>query len=314
MQVFIFFGVSLTMVILTAVVILAISGGRSSTDSFTENGTVSAGKSVDSNGTKNSSRVLQGPALYKYEIVKTYPHDPTAFTQGLLHFSKDILYESTGMYRESSVREVNLTSGKVLKETKCANSVFGEGLVLWKDSLLQVTWRTNEGIRYERATLKRLGTFKHGMSDGWGLTSNGSLLLGTDGSSALFFLDPTTFKAVSRKEVKDGPFSVKDLNELEFVENKVLANVWQTECIAQISPQTGRVTAWILLQGLRDIAQKRANGRQIDVLNGIAWEKSAKRLFVTGKYWPVLFEIRLKKVQNVTSREIDEARSVCILQ
>ena len=228
------------------------------------------------------------PVVYGYEVVREYPHDPEAFTQGLI-FRDGFLYESTGQTGRSSVRKVRLETGEVVQRHMLANEYFGEGLTDWGDQLLQLTWVTNVGFVYDLASFKEIRRFNY-VGEGWGLTHDGTRLIMSDGTPNLRFLDPATFDEQSRLNVRDHNGSVDDLNELEFVKGSVYANVWLTERIAIIAPDTGVVTAWVDLAGLRP----RQGPPGDDVLNGIAYDAAGDRLFVTGKLWPRLFEIRLK--------------------
>eukprot|EP00850_Spirogloea_muscicola_P004220 SM000018S03585 [mRNA] locus=s18:107973:110952:- [translate_table: standard] len=221
------------------------------------------------------------PLLYSYSIAEEYPHDATAFTQGLLYLDKDVLYESTGNYGESSVRKVALKTGKVKKERKAGPHVFGEGLAYWQGRLLQVAWRVTKGFIYNSTSLKLLGEFHHPMTDGWGLTTDNTQLIGSDGTSTLYFMDPVKVTEKRRVIVRDSTQEVRNLNELEYINGEIWANVWLTECIARISPRDGRVVGWVLLSGLREKlrAQNLPTPRGLDVLNGIAWDQANHRLF-----------------------------------
>jgi glutamine cyclotransferase len=222
-----------------------------------------------------------------YKIVHTYPHDPGAFTQGLLYHD-GYLYEGTGMHGESSVRKVELSTGKVLQKIDLPRSYFGEGIVLWKDKLIELTWQTRIGFVYDRATFNQLRSFTYSR-EGWGITQDGKQLIMSDGSATLFFWDPETFKEIGHLDVDDKGSPVTNLNELEFIRGEIYANVWQTDRIARISPANGHVLGWIDLSRLHAQADTPAN----NVLNGIAYDAKQSRLFVTGKNWPKLFEIRL---------------------
>jgi glutamine cyclotransferase len=225
--------------------------------------------------------------VYTYHIVNIYPHDKTAFTQGL-QYVDGVLYEGTGLEGQSTIRKVKLETGQVLQQRRLDSRYFGEGIVVWKKSLIQLTYTTQIGFVYDLASFDRLKAFNY-TGEGWGLTQDGKRLIMSDGSSSLRFLDPETLKETGRLQVKDGARPVSNLNELEFVKGEILANVWQTDRIARISPQTGRVTGWIDLSGLLDPH----DAAGVDVLNGIAYDPAGDRLFVTGKLWPKLFEIRI---------------------
>uniref|UniRef100_A0A3N7ES46 Glutamine cyclotransferase family protein n=1 Tax=Populus trichocarpa TaxID=3694 RepID=A0A3N7ES46_POPTR len=218
-------------------------------------------------------------------------------SEGLLYAGNDTLYESTGLYGKSSVRRVALHTGKVEALQKMDDSYFGEGLTYFEQRLFQVTWLTKTGFIYDPNNLSKIGKFTHGMEDGWGLATNGKVLFGSDGTSALYQLDPQTLKVISKQIVRYNGHEVHYLNELEFVNDEIWANVWQTDCIARISLKDGAVLGWILLPNLRKgLIAAGHNG--IDVLNGIAWDDNDNRLFVTGKLWPKLYEIKLHPVKK----------------
>ncbi len=229
------------------------------------------------------------PPQYGYTVVKAYPHDPGAFTQGLL-WRDGFLYESTGLHGRSSVRKVTLETGVPEQERLIDSRHFGEGVVDWKDRLITLTWQDQMGFIFDLATFERIGEFSY-PGEGWGLTRDETRIIMSDGASALRFLDPETLKETGRIQVTDDGKPVDNLNELEWVKGEVLANIWQTDRIARIDPKTGHVTGWIDLSGL--LGPDDRAGRQVDVLNGIAYDAASDRLFVTGKLWPKLFEIRL---------------------
>lgn len=228
------------------------------------------------------------PASFGYRIVHTYPHDPKAFTQGLIYLH-GYLYESTGLEGQSTLRQVDLQTGRVLQRYDLPSAIFGEGLTNWKNTLIQLTWKAQTGFVYDRATFRLLHTF-HYSGEGWGLTQDGARLILSDGSSSLRFLDPQTFQEVKRIVVTDGGVEVHDLNELEYIRGQIYANIWLTDLIAILSPRSGQVTGWIDLSGLRPPSTQ---GNSNAVLNGIAFDAAHDRLFVTGKLWPELFEIQL---------------------
>jgi glutamine cyclotransferase len=211
---------------------------------------------------------------YGYRVVHTYPHDRTAFTEGLFYLD-GFLYESTGLEGRSSIRKEKLETGEVLQSRTVPPQYFGEGIVAWKDRLISLTWQ----------------------SHGWALTRDDHRLIMSDGTSELRFLDPDTLKELGRVRVTDEGRPVDQLNELEYVKGQVFANIWQTNRIARIDPNTGKVVGWIDLSGLLSDADQKA--APVDVLNGIAYDAKADRLFVTGKLWPKLFEIKLvAKAEN----------------
>jgi len=225
---------------------------------------------------------------YTYEVVHTYPHDPSAFTQGLVYLD-GVLYEGTGLWEESSIRRVKLETGEVLQKHDVPGEYFGEGIVVWKDRLVELTWKNHKGFVYDLATFAVKGEFSY-PGEGWGLTTDGRRLIMSDGTAELRFWDPETLRETGRITVMDEGRPVARLNELEWVRDEVYANIWQTDRIARIDPGTGRVTGWIDLRGLLT-RQERPNQEQ--VLNGIAYDAKGGRLFVTGKRWPKLFEIRV---------------------
>ena len=230
-----------------------------------------------------------GAPVLGYQVVNVYPHDKDAFTQGLL-FRDDALFESTGIKGRSTLRKVRLETGEVLQQAKVDNRYFAEGLTDWGSRLIQLTWETNLGFVYDIQSFKRLQTFSY-TGEGWGLTHDDRRLIMSDGTPTLRFLDPQTLAVTGRLPVKDGELPVEDLNELEFVEGEIYANVWTTDRIAIIAPATGQVTAWINLAGLMPAGFTSGDA----VLNGIAYDAQRKRLFVTGKLWPRLFEIKVRR-------------------
>jgi glutamine cyclotransferase len=229
------------------------------------------------------------PTLYTYTIDNTYPHAPNAFTEGLV-FNNGVLYESTGNYGASSLRQVNLETGEVQKEVSLPSQDFGEGLTVVNDSIVQLTWQSNIGFIYDKATLGVLGNFSYS-TEGWGLTFDGNQLIMSDGSSNLYFIDPTTFQKTGQVSVHDGNTSVTEINELEYVHGDVYANIWLQQKIAIINPQTGAVKGWI---DLTPLYQTNNPTNNIDnVLNGIAYDAQTSRLFVTGKDWSNLYQITI---------------------
>ncbi len=224
--------------------------------------------------------------IYGYTVVRSYPHDPNAFTQGL-EYVDGVLYEGTGLNGRSSVRRVNLETGNVLKQHNIGAEYFGEGITIFGSSLFELTWQSGLAFVYDRNTLAPKKSFRYS-GEGWGLTHDGTNLIMSDGSEFLRFLDPATFAERRRLRVTGVGQPVKNLNELEYVKGEIFANVWMTDYIARIDPATGRVNAYIDLRGLMP-----ANDSSRDVLNGIAYDETADRLFVTGKLWPRLFEIKL---------------------
>lgn len=233
---------------------------------------------------------------YTYTVVESFPHDPNAFTQGL-QYVDGVLYEGTGINGESTLRRVTLETGEVEKSVSLAQQYFGEGIVVVDDRILQLTWRSKTGFIYDRETFEFLGTFSY-EGEGWGITFDGTHLIMSDGTSTLRFLDPDTFEEHHRITVYDTEGLVRRLNELEYIDGRVYANVWQTDRIARVDPETGEVKSWIDLTGL--LPDEARTGKE-DVLNGIAYDALLDRLFVTGKRWPLLFHIDLVPAEDAAS-------------
>lgn len=233
-------------------------------------------------------RAAAAAPVHGYRVVNIYPHDQEAFTQGLI-YQDGALYEGTGLEGRSTIRRVRLENGEVLKMRRLDPEHFGEGIVAWRNTLVQLTWRSGIAFVYDRATFQPLRRFTYS-GEGWGLTHDDTHLIMSDGSASLKFLDPRSFKVTRSLPVQDAGRPVEDLNELEYVRGEILANVWRTDRIARISPATGRVTAWIDLRGLLDPR----DAQRVDVMNGIAYDSDRDRLFVTGKLWPKLFEIQVR--------------------
>jgi glutamine cyclotransferase len=231
---------------------------------------------------------IPAPAEIDYSIVATYPHDPGAFTQGLV-YAGGALYESTGLHGRSSVRRVDLKSGTPLTIRPVPGQFFAEGLTAFGDRLIQLTWRSGTGFVYARGDLRLLGEFRYA-TDGWGLTQDGSHLIMSDGSATLYFLDPDRFTEVRRIQVRDHRGPVRYLNELEFVGGDIYANVWRSPRILRIDPDSGWVTGSI---DLSPLVARMSREPSTDVLNGIAYIPGSGRLLVTGKQWPALYAIEL---------------------
>lgn len=223
-----------------------------------------------------------------YRVIHAYPHDPSAFTQGLV-FVDGHLYESTGLYGHSSLRMDDLTTGRVLQSVPVPAKYFAEGLTDWGSTLIQLTWQAHVAFVYDRFSFRLLRTL-HYDCEGWGLTQDGRNLIESDGSAELRFFDPATFREVRHIVVTDQGLPVTQLNELEYIHGQIYANVWHSDRIARISPATGHVLGWIDLAGLLP-ADERSNPEA--VLNGIAYDSAHGRLFVTGKLWPKLFQIEV---------------------
>jgi glutaminyl-peptide cyclotransferase len=232
---------------------------------------------------------LAAVPVYGVSVVHAYPHDRGAFTEGLFYLD-GYLYESTGLNGKSSVRKVDLASGRVLQSQALDPKYFGEGIVAWKCQLIQLTWQSHVGFVDDLATFKPLRRFSY-PGEGWALTEDGHQLIMSDGTAQLRFLDPTTLKETHRLTVTADGQPVKNINELEWVKGEILANIWLTDFIARIDPATGKVTGWIDVTGLMSPADLADNPDAIP--NGIAYDAEHDRLFVTGKLWPKLFEIKL---------------------
>jgi glutamine cyclotransferase len=229
------------------------------------------------------------PPVYGYRIVRAYAHDPGAYTQGLI-YRDGFLYESTGRNGQSTLRKVKLETGEVLQQTRVDSTYFAEGLTDWNGRLVQLTWQSNIAFVYNAASFGLETTFRYS-GEGWGLTRDATRFIMSDGSDTLRFLD-ASFRERGRASVRDGSVAVRNLNELEYVRGEVYANVWHTDRIARIAPESGRVVGWIDLTGL---LPKVYQLEPEAVLNGIAYDATGDRLFVTGKLWPKLFEIRLER-------------------
>jgi glutamine cyclotransferase len=237
-------------------------------------------KQVDGSGTTSP--------VFGYKIIKVFPHDPEAFTQGLV-FHRGALYEGTGLLGKSTLRKVDPKTGRMLKMVQLPDQYFGEGITLWGEKIIQLTWKSGIGLVYDRETFRLLKRFDY-FTEGWGITHDGKQLIMSDGTSFLHFWDPRRFKEIKRIQVQDRGIPITGLNELEYIKGEVFANVYPSDRIVRISPQTGRVTGWIDLQGLLSVKDQ---SRPVDVLNGIAYDAREDRILVTGKYWPHLYEIRL---------------------
>jgi glutamine cyclotransferase len=236
------------------------------------------------------------PTAYTYEIVRAYPHDTDAFTEGLV-FLDNRLFESTGLNGQSTLREVDLPTGKVLRATPLSKEYFGEGLAVLGAKAYQLTWQTHKGFVYDLDTFKIEKDFAY-TGEGWGLTTDGKSLIMSDGTSQIRWLDPATFAVQRTITVKLAGQPADQVNELEYIKGEIYANVWKTNNVLRIDPQSGNVTGVIDFSGLLPLEDRRYN---TDVLNGIAYDAATDRLFVTGKDWPKLFEVRLKPVATSPS-------------
>jgi glutamine cyclotransferase len=237
---------------------------------------------------------------YAYEIVHTYPHDPSAFTEGLFYLN-GFLYESTGLEEHSSIRKVRLETGEVLQKLDIPAQYFGEGIVNWQGQIISLTWKSQLGFVFDLATFKLQHQF-HYQGEGWALTRNDTEIIMSDGTSELRFMDPKTFRETHRIQVTLEGKPISNVNELEWVKGEIYANVWQTDFVLRIDPAHGQVVGIINLAGL--LKRQDIVPGQTDVLNGIAYDAKADRLFVTGKNWPKLFEIRLRDVTEDAGKKL----------
>jgi glutamine cyclotransferase len=250
----------------------------------------------NTDGTPDTTPKVEVPAVINYTIVKEYPHDPKAFTEGL-QFVDGFLYESTGQYGMSDIRKTELETGKVLQKTMIDSKYFGEGMAIIKDKVYQLTYRENTGFIYDLKTLKEVGTFKFYNREGWGMTTDGTNLIYDDGGNTLYFLDPNNFQEVKRVDVVDERGAVKQLNELEYIKGYIYANQWQSDYIYKIDPNTGKVVG---KANLFDLRQKvnipypvAGDETSPEVMNGIAYDAVSNRIFITGKNWPKVIEVKL---------------------
>ncbi|MEO1252717.1 MAG: glutaminyl-peptide cyclotransferase [Pseudomonadota bacterium] len=237
------------------------------------------------------------PVFYDYEIVAQYPHDEGAFTQGL-SVVDGVFIETTGQYGESRLRRVEIETGEVLQEVALPNNVFGEGSTRSGDAIIVLTWRNGAGLVFDAETFTPRSTFDY-EGEGWGLTHDGERLIMSDGGASLRFFDPDTLEETGRLAVTFRGQPLEKINELEWIDGAIFANVWQSNAIVRIDPETGAVTGVIDLRGLLPDDERRPG--RTDVLNGVAWDAERDRLFVTGKYWPKVFEIELKPKASAAS-------------
>lgn len=239
---------------------------------------------------EDASRVSGAIPVYGFEVVESLPHDRRAFTQGL-EIYQGSLYESTGLYGSSSLRQIDLQTGKVIHGVDISREYFAEGITIFQGKIYQLTWRSQKGFIYDLETFQRLGEFTYN-GEGWGLTHDDHYLIMSDGTNRLRFLDPATFETIRTISVTHRGEPLNNLNELEYVKGEIYANIWQTDRIVRLDSQSGRILGWIDLTGLLSSTDR---NDETDVLNGIAYDPAQDRLFVTGKQWPKLFQIRLKK-------------------
>ncbi|MGB8509213.1 MAG: glutaminyl-peptide cyclotransferase [Pyrinomonadaceae bacterium] len=249
-----------------------------------------AASSGGANASNTNGNLNQPAPVYGFEVVNTFPHDAKAFTQGLI-FQDDALLESVGEYGRSGLRRIELKTGKVLQKTDVPAQFFAEGMTLFGGKIYQLTWQAHKGFIYDPATFAKQGEFRYD-GEGWGLTHDADSLILSDGTYQLRFLDPNTYEVRRTISIYDNGTPLRELNELEYVKGEIYANIWHDDRIARIDPQTGKILGWIDLKGLLpagSVSDEEA------VLNGIAYDEAGDRLFVTGKLWPKIFEIKLKR-------------------
>lgn len=229
------------------------------------------------------------PENLSYQVENVYPHDTKAYTQGLI-FEDGYLYEGTGQYNESSLRKVEIKTGEPVRLTMLAGEIFGEGITIFDGRIFQLTYKSQVGFVYEKESFKRIQKVYYQNKEGWGLTHDGTHLIMSDGSNRIYFMDPEFFTEIRQLEVYDNSGPVSRLNELEYIEGKIFANIYGEDDIVIIDPESGKVTGRLNMKGILDAADRHS---RIDVFNGIAWDPGQRVLYVTGKYWPRLFEISL---------------------
>ena len=234
------------------------------------------------------------PVQYSYRVVNSYPHDVGAYTQGLL-FYDGWLYEGTGNYNQSSVRKVRLSNGEVIQSRNNASNIFGEGITIFDGKLYQLTYKSQVCFVYDLNTFEEIKKFYYQNKEGWGLTNTEDELIMSDGTNIIYFIDPSMFTVERQIEVYNNEGPVKDLNELEFIDGKIYANRYYTDEIVIIDPETGKEEGRVDMKGILSVKDRKPS---TNVLNGIAWDPMEERLFVTGKYWPKLFEIELAPITN----------------
>ncbi len=244
------------------------------------------GLNQTSSGRSSSSEV----PIYTFQVLNAWPHDTAAFTQGL-EIHQGSLYESTGQHGSSSLRQVELQTGRVLRKVDVPRQYFAEGLTVFQGKIFQLTWQSHKGFVYDLKSFELLGEFGC-ESEGWGLTHDERHLIMSDGTNQIRFLNPVNYQVEKSIKVYDGDHPLMKLNELEYINGEIYANIWETDWIVRLDPGTGKILGWIDLKNLLPASDRSAT---TNVLNGIAYDETSDRLFVTGKLWPKLFEIRLKK-------------------
>jgi glutamine cyclotransferase len=255
---------------------------------FIDSGQLFAYRSEGEAATGRQNTLKTSPVIYEPRIMRTFPHDPRAFTQGLV-FDNGYLYEGTGLYGRSSLRKIVLETGDVVQKINLPKQFFGEGITIAQDKIVQLTWRSRIGFVYTRDHFELVSFFRFS-TEGWGITYNGKQLIMSDGTEHLYFLDQKTYEISRKVRVHDDSGFVTKLNELEFIKGRIYANIWQSSRIAIIEPLTGQVKGWIELQ---ELVQTAGGNDTTKTLNGIAYDEKSDRLFITGKLWPDIYEIRL---------------------
>ncbi len=268
----------------------AANAGRQIPANVEQTGRKTAPHNLNAAQTPDVAATLEEVPTYSYKIKNSWPHDRRAYTQGLIFF-EGLLWESTGQYGASSLRKVELKTGKVIKQISVPANYFAEGMTVFQNKVFQLTWQEHKGFIYDPATFQKQGEFNY-TGEGWGLTHDGESLIMSDGTDRIRFLDPSTLTTTRTISVTERDEPIDQLNELEYIDGEIYANIYQTDRIARISPKTGKILGWIDLTGL--LSTKDRTGGE-DVLNGIAYDEAGKRLFVTGKLWPKLFEIEIVK-------------------
>ncbi|HYY57316.1 MAG TPA: glutaminyl-peptide cyclotransferase [Pyrinomonadaceae bacterium] len=240
-------------------------------------------------GTSSSETLLEAP-VYTFQVTGSWPHDAAAFTQGL-EIHHGLLYESTGGYGSSSLRQVELQTGRVLRKVDVPSQYFAEGITIFQGRIYQLTWQSHKGFIYDLDSFERMGEFAY-EGEGWGLTHDDRSLIMSDGTNRIRFLSPVNYAVERSIKVYDRDRPLMKLNELEYIKGEIYANIWKADWIVRLDPENGKILGWIDLKGLLPASERSA---ETDVLNGIAYDASNERLFVTGKLWPKLFQIGLKK-------------------
>ncbi len=264
-------------------------GGSENEGAPTESTTSTTNSTGDSGSSSESeSDAAASPIQYTYRVINTFPHDREAFTQGLV-VDDGILYEGTGLRGSSNLRVVTLDTGEVVRQLDLEDQFFGEGIAIFGDQVVQLTWQSQVGFVYDKNSFTKLREFEY-PNEGWGITHDGTQWIMSAGTEKLYFMDSQTFERTGEVDVKDGDTAITSLNELEYIQGEVWANVWQTDQVVRIDPSTGTVVGWVNLSGLLTAADLET---PVDVLNGIAYDADSNRLFVTGKLWPKLFEIEV---------------------